>query len=120
MIDRPQKKYGSLTLYGRLLLEARPYWPHVLAFLLLSLLSTPLALLAPLPLKIAIDSVTGTSPPPRFLQPLLLSGGSPSVGGTLALAAMLVVAIALLTQLQQLASQMLKTYVAERLMTGFR
>jgi ATP-binding cassette subfamily B protein len=121
MMDGPQKTYSSVTIYGRLLLQARPYWLHVLGLLLLTLLSTPLALLTPLPLKIAIDSVTGDAPPGGWMQPFLSSAdGSPQVGRTLALAAALVVAIALLTQLQQLASQMLKTYVGERLLTSFR
>ena len=44
-------------LYKRLLCQARPYWAHIGGILLLGLLSTPLALLTPLPLKIAVDSV---------------------------------------------------------------
>jgi hypothetical protein len=32
-MDHRTRKYSSLTLYGRLLTEARPYWPHVLAFI---------------------------------------------------------------------------------------
>ena len=39
----------------RLILQARPYWSHVCGYLVLSLLATPLALLMPLPLKIAIS-----------------------------------------------------------------
>src|SRR6476659_7374372 len=60
-MDAKTREYGALTLYRRLVAEARPYWPHTLAYLLLSLLATPLALLAPLPLKIAVDSVIGSS-----------------------------------------------------------
>src|SRR3989337_2244574 len=40
----------------RLLAEARPYRSHLVATSLLGLLATPLTLLVPLPLKIAIDS----------------------------------------------------------------
>ena len=120
MMEKQRKKYSTLALYGRLILQARAYWPHVVAFLLLSLLSTPLALLAPLPLAIAIGSVTGENAPPRFLQPLLPSDGSPSAGVVIALAAGMVVAITVLTQLQQLISQMLKAYVAEKLVMDFR
>ena len=39
---------------------ARPCWPHLAGIALLSLLSAPVTLLAPLPLKIAVDSVLGT------------------------------------------------------------
>ena len=47
----------DLTLYRRLVEEARPYWVHVAGLLALSLLSAPINLLTPLPLKIAVDSV---------------------------------------------------------------
>src|SRR5215207_7931053 len=57
MSSTPQRKYSSLTICWRLILQARPYWAHVAGFLFLSLLATPLALLAPLPLKVAVDCV---------------------------------------------------------------
>ncbi len=41
---------SNLLLYRRLGQQARPYWCHFLGIFLLSLLSPPLALLAPLPL----------------------------------------------------------------------
>src|SRR5258708_15759761 len=62
------RRPSDLTLYVRLLREARPHWPLVGALFLLSLLSTPIALLMPLPLKIAIDSVLGSGPFPASLQ----------------------------------------------------
>ena len=55
-MSRSPTKYGSMTLYRRLLAQARPYWPHVLAYLLLSLLATPITLLAPVPLKVAVPT----------------------------------------------------------------
>src|SRR5260370_38400807 len=58
---------SDLALYTRLLGEVRPYWRQLLLTLLASLLSIPLVLLTPLPLKIAVDSVIGTKPPPEFL-----------------------------------------------------
>ena len=48
------------TILRRMGLEARPYWPHILGIFLLSLLSTPLTLLTPLPFKIVVDSVIGS------------------------------------------------------------
>jgi ATP-binding cassette subfamily B protein len=112
------RKYSRLTLCGRLIAQARPYWPHVLAFLLLSLLATPLALLAPLPLKIAIDNVIGTRPLPRYLQNLLPT--QPSETTLLVLLIVLVIGIALLTQLHQMVTTMLRTYCGEMLVTSFR
>ncbi len=56
--------YTDVTLYRRLLRQARPYWPYIGGIFLLSLLSSPLSLLTPLPLKIAVDSVIGSHPLP--------------------------------------------------------
>ena len=73
--------YTDVVLFRRLLGQARPYWPHVGALFLLGLLASPLSLLAPLPLKIAVDSVIGSHPPPWFIAPfvpeaLTRSGGA--------------------------------------------
>jgi ATP-binding cassette, subfamily B, bacterial len=119
-MDRQTRKYSSFTLYRRLLAEARPYWPHVLAFLLLSLCATPLALLTPLPLKLAVDSVIGSRPLPRFLGALLPAAWLRSETAILILLTGLVVLFALLTLVHRLATEMLKTYVGERLTVGFR
>jgi ATP-binding cassette subfamily B protein len=113
-------KYATLTLYRRLLCQARPYWPHIGGILLLSLVSTPLALLTPLPLKIAVDSVLGSQPLPHFLEVVLPAGVTRSNSAVLALAVGLVVATALLNQLQGQASSLLRTYVGEKLVLGFR
>src|SRR6058998_3364786 len=59
---------NNLALVRRLSQQARPYWRHLLGILLLSLLSPPLALLTPLPLKIVLDNIIGTEPLPRFLS----------------------------------------------------
>ena len=59
-------KNRDLVLLRRLLRQAQPYWAHIAGFFLLSLLATPLALLMPLPLKIAVDSGIGSlRHPPR-------------------------------------------------------
>jgi len=85
-----------------------------------TLLATPLALLAPVPLMVAIDSVLGDQPLPAFLQPLVPSGVASSTTGLLLFVAGLVVAIALLTQLQVVAGDVLTTYSGERLLMHFR
>lgn len=119
-MDGKTREYGTLTLYRRLVVEARPYWGHVLAYLVFSLLATPLALLAPLPLKIAVDSVIGTRPPPRLV--VAMTPGGWDRAGTTALFALAVMAVlfALLGLVHRLATEMLKTYVGERLTIGFR
>ncbi len=112
--------YTDLTLYRRLLQRTRPYWLHILGILLLGLLATPLSLLAPVPLALAVDSVIGDKSPPGFLNPLLPSSAKESDATLLAVAAVLVVAIALLSQLQELGTSLLSTYTGEKLVLGFR
>jgi ATP-binding cassette, subfamily B, bacterial len=113
------KRFVGLALYRRLLVEARPYWIHVVTFLLLGLVSTPLALLTPVPLKIVVDSVIGSRPVPRFIS-AILPGSGDEPAAVLALLACMVVLVALLTQLHALATTMLKAYVGERLIMGLR
>ena len=112
--------YTDVTLFRRLLRQARPYWLHIAGVFLVSLLSTPLALLTPLALKIVVDSVIGSHPLPGFLDALLPSIATQSDRDLLVFAAVLFVAVALLSQLQQLGSNLLRTYTGERLVLGFR
>jgi ATP-binding cassette subfamily B protein len=101
--------------------QARPCWPHLAGISLLCLLSAPIMLLAPLPLKIAVDSVLGTRALPNWLQglPWLAKSGSSS-NGALWICAVLLVSIAVLNCLQSLASWLLSTYTGEKLVHDFR
>src|SRR5262249_50719542 len=100
--------------------QARPYWSHIGGIFLISLLSSPLALLTPLPLKIAVDSVVGSHPLPGFLAALLPAAVIRSDFAVLVLAAGLLVVITLLSQLQELESSLLRTYPGELLALDFR
>jgi ATP-binding cassette subfamily B protein len=84
----------------------------------LSVLSTPIGLLMPLPLKIAVDSVLGQQPLPHWLSLLIPSALTHTA--YLLLAAGLLVFIALLSSLQLLASWLLQTYTGERLVHDLR
>jgi ATP-binding cassette subfamily B protein len=112
--------YTDLTLYKRLLRQARPYWLHIVVVFLLSLLFAPIALLLPLPLKIAVDNVLGNQPLPGFLEMLLPSFVQSSKAAMLIFAAVFLVAIALLNQLQQLGTALLSTYAGEKMVVAFR
>jgi ATP-binding cassette subfamily B protein len=112
--------YTDVALYQRLLRQARPYWPSIGGIFLLSLLSSPLALLTPLPLKIAVDSVIGSHSLPAFLDTLLPAAITGSDGAVLLIAAGLLVTVSLLSQLQELATSLLRTDAGERLVLGFR
>jgi ATP-binding cassette subfamily B protein len=115
---KPRKSEAAIL--RRMALEARPYWPHILGIFLLSLLSTPLTLLTPLPLKIVIDSVIGSRPLPGFLLPLIPRAAQHSPGLLLAMATIMLVGVTLLTHLQWLASWLLETYAGESMVLNFR
>ena len=109
-----------LTVYRRLAAYARPYWPQILLVLLLQLLATPLALLGPVPLKIAVDSVIGSRPLPGWLQAVLPASLTGSATMLLALAAALLVLTAVLGSLLEMATGLLQTYTGEKLAQDFR
>jgi ATP-binding cassette subfamily B protein len=111
---------NELKLYGRLFRHAGRYRLHLGALLLLSLLATPIALLTPLPLKIAVDSLTGVPAVPAFLRALLPASATDSPAAELTLAVGLLLAVVLLDQCQRLASAVLGAYAGERLLLEFR
>jgi ATP-binding cassette subfamily B protein len=113
-------KYDDLILYRRLLAEARPYWPHITGLFALQLLSTPLALLTPLPLKITVDSVIGSQSLPDWLNTLVPATISGHTNNLLIFAAGLLLVVTLLTYLQNLATWLLQVYTGEKLLLGFR
>jgi ATP-binding cassette subfamily B protein len=83
-------------------------------------LAAPLALLAAVPLKIAVDSVVGRHALPGPVAAILPAGTLP--GSTIALAAVagLLVLIAGLTQLLNFASTLLRSYTGEKIVLDFR
>jgi ATP-binding cassette subfamily B protein len=109
-----------MALYTRLLSEVRPYWPQLAGTLLVSLLSIPLVLLSPLPLKIAVDSVVDTKPPPEFLTWILPRWFLSAENGLLIAVTGLFAIISLLHQLQLMCAALLRTYTGEKLVFGFR
>jgi ATP-binding cassette, subfamily B, bacterial len=115
-----KKKYSSFELYRRLFFEVRPYCVHLAGILLVTLLSVPLSLLTPLPLKIAVDSVIGSHPLPTFLQAVLPSALTRSSNAILIFVIVLTIVIAILSGLQRLASLLLRTYTGEKLTLAFR
>jgi ATP-binding cassette subfamily B protein len=112
--------HTGLGLYRRLMSEARPYSRHIAGLFALSFLSTAFALLTPLPLKIAVDSVVGSHPLPGFLSFAVPAGVRHSQTALLLLAAALFVLLAVLKQLQQFATLVLSTYAGQKLLLQFR
>jgi len=87
---------------------------------LLDLVATPLALLGPVPLKIAVDTVVGSQPLPPLLRSLLPDPATHSKLLLLGVAAGLLVFVAFLTHLQALGSYVLRTHAGEWLTLHFR
>jgi ATP-binding cassette subfamily B protein len=87
---------------------------------LLDLLATPLALLGPVPLKIAVDTVVGSQPLPPLLRGVLPDLDTDSKLLLLGVAAGLLVLVAFLTHLQSLGSYVLGTHTGEWLTLHFR
>jgi len=110
----------DLHLYRRLLHESRPYRARIVTLVGLSLLATPLALLLPLPLKIAVDSVVGDHPLPGFMAAMLPASVEHSKSAVLVAVAALLVAIAMAQQLLRLAVSYLQASTGERLVLDFR
>lgn len=60
-------KYSTFQIIKRAIKEARGFYPHIIFLFSLSLLSTPIALLKPLALKLLIDSGFGSEPVPGYI-----------------------------------------------------
>jgi len=115
-----QNRRTDLALLKRVGALARPCWPHLAGITLLSLLSTPIALLTPLPLKIAVDTVIGHEAMPGWIHDLRPPGWTSSPHHSLMIAGAFVLGIALLSSVQSLSSWLLQTYTGERLVHEFR
>jgi ATP-binding cassette, subfamily B, bacterial len=112
--------HSTRTIYWWVFREARPYRLHLLGMLALSLISTPVALLTPLPLKIVVDSVLGDKPLPGFMQSVVPGFMTDSKGMILVLTVVLVMIVALISQLRGISSLILETYTGEKLVMDFR
>ena len=113
-------KSGTWSLCLRLIGHARPYAPQLAALFLLELLAAPLSLLAPVPLKIAVDSVIGTESPPGALAKLIPDAWEQSREALLYIAVALAILFGLLMKLHWLIASVLRTSTGDRLVREFR
>jgi ATP-binding cassette, subfamily B, bacterial len=118
-LDKTSSK-SDVRLFPRIAALAKPCWPQLAGITLLSLLSAPLALLGPLPLKIAVDTVIGEQSMPKWIHMWAPLSWQSSKASSLMFAAGLLMAIALLGSVQSLLSWLLQTYTGERLVHDFR
>ena len=118
--DSPQKKHSDWALYRRLLAESRSCWGLIAATFAVGLLASPLSLLEPLPMKIAIDHAISGKPLPAYLRAVVPDGALGPAGVVVLLAVGLVVGIALLSKLQESAYYLIATFASEKLVRSFR
>src|SRR5262249_30924505 len=116
----PVRQLSDLQIYRRLLLQARPYWPHIGGILVLSLLAAPLALLVPLPLKILVDNVLGPHPLPETIKAVLPGWILETSSNLLLFSIVLQLIIMTLVYLRNFGSALLETYTGERLVLPVR
>ncbi len=101
-------------------LQARAFWPRVALVYLIDFLATPLALLSPIPLKIALDSVVESTPVPPVIAALIPSTVLQSKPALLALAAGLVVLIAVINRSRGLFVSQFRSRIGNKLQLAFR
>jgi ATP-binding cassette, subfamily B, bacterial len=109
--------------FSRLWQHLRAWRGWLVLVLVLDLMAVPLALLTPLPLKVAVDNAIGGQPLPEWATtgPMgaLVNVAGPGAAA-LVLAVVLVVALALVSQLQRNSSWLLQSWVGERIVLAFR
>jgi len=106
--------------FARLWEQVSPCRPHLLGIVALAFLSTPFALLLPLPLKLVVDNVLNRQPVPPVVAHLVPPAWTQSNFGVLLIAVSFLVILGATMQLQVLASWLLQTYTGERLVHDFR
>ena len=103
------ERRSDLAVYLRVMAEARAFWPHLALTFVVGLLGTPLALLTPVPVKLAVDNVLGSDPLPAIIASFSPPALQQSNTGMLALVGGLVILIGTMTYLRGLAAWVLNT-----------
>lgn len=114
------KTPSDLRTLRRVFHQARAFWPQVGLVFLIDLLAMPLALLTPIPLKIAIDSVVESEPVPGFVAAIAPQALLESKPGLLAMAAVLVVLLAVINRSRNLFASTFRTRIGNDLQLSFR
>lgn len=109
---------------GRILRRAfrdtRGELPGLLLLTFISLLSAPISLALPLPLKVAVDSGLSNREMPGFLAALVPASVEQSSNGIFVIAAVLQVVIVLLFQVQVAATNILSTTLSQHMTMSLR
>jgi ATP-binding cassette subfamily B protein len=107
-------------LATRVLAQIKGQWRLLSLVFLLEMLSTPLSLLAPIGIKIAIDNVIGGKPLPHFVSAAIPAVFLRPSSHLLIFAIALQISVALLIQLHWCSNYLLKIQSGERMLLNFR
>ena len=108
------------ALLRRTIRHTKGFRRHIVVVALLSLAGAPLALLTPIPLKVAVDSVLGDQALPGVVQVIAPSALENSSFRVLLLAALLQVVVITLMQAQAMGLYVLQTLTEERMTLRLR
>jgi ATP-binding cassette subfamily B protein len=111
---------SGLAILRRVLREQRPCWRSFAGILLAGFAGAPLSLVPPLVVKLVVDHYLGTQPLPASLAAVLPGWLRETPGGSLALAALLLLLAAVLLALLNAARDLLMISAREKLVLGFR
>ncbi len=114
----PRARSSDLVLFRRLWQQSRNCHPHLIGILLLSLVSVPVSLLFPIPLKLVVDSVLGSQPLPDIIR--TIAHGVRPDAAALTIAVGMLLAISAVMYLQALGGWYLQTYTGEKLVWDLR
>ncbi len=110
----------TFKLIQRILVYARPYWPHIITLFILSLLLIPIALLKPYALKLLIDSGFGSLPVPSFIRAFFTPGFQFGFTEVVFISVALVILIELADNIIIFISWLLSIFTGEKLVLNFR
>jgi ATP-binding cassette subfamily B protein len=117
---RSDSSSGNRSLLRRVGAQVRPLRRQIITLFVVDLVTTPIAILAPIPVKIAVDNVIASRPLSGLSSKLFPSVLTGSDTGLLVAASILLLLLVLLGELQGLASYVMRTKIGERLTLGFR
>ena len=112
--------HSDRHLYGRLWGEAAGYRGHLAGLFLLGLVTAPLALMLPLPVKIVVDAVLGGKPLSPAVAAVVPEAWHGDTDALLWASVGTIVAIAVLIQIGDLFLWVYKTWIGEKLLLRFR
>ncbi len=112
--------FRAFHIYIRALAEVRPHWPALAVILGLGLVSVPLSLLLPLPLKLIVDNVLGGKPLQGLAAEVIPASLAAAPASLLTLALAFSVVLGILGIAHRIGEWLFREIVADRMVHRFR